>query len=129
MSEQHKVGDTVYGSFGRYSTIDVREGTVLKVTPSGRINVDFGFVNHGNQSPRIIQFKGRHQIGGDRFHSYYLIDRETFQRLSAEQAVQDALGKVNNLIAKTRAFKDKASLKEFIDQLDVMFDAVPGADQ
>lgn len=121
---KYQVGDIVYGSFGRYSKIDVKPGKVVKVTPTGRCNVDFGFINYGNNSTRLIKFdtSGR-QIGGDQWHSYRLIDSETYERLAKEQAQQDALAAVQDYL-RSKSFKDKATFDAFMAGLQELAEAV-----
>jgi len=80
----YSVGDTVYGSFGRYGATDVRVGTVAKVTPTGQITVNF------NGRSTSMRFKDRHEIGGDKWHSAILVDADTYARLATQQRKQNA---------------------------------------
>lgn len=84
MSVAYSVGDTVYGSFGRYGTTDVRIGTVAKVTPTGQITVEF----NGRTAP--MRFKDGSEIGGDKWHSALIIDADTYVRQAAQQRKQTA---------------------------------------
>ena len=80
----YSVGDTVYGSFGRYGATDVRVGTVAKVTPTGQITVNF------NGRSTSMRFKDRHEIGGDKWHSAILVDADTYARLATQQRKHNA---------------------------------------
>jgi hypothetical protein len=91
----YSVGDTVYGSFGRYGDTDVRVGTVAKVTPTGQITVEF----NGQSTP--LRFKGCSEIGGDKWHGARLIDADTYARQSAEQRKQDARRAARNACSDT----------------------------
>lgn len=84
MSAAYSVGNTVYGSFGRYGATDVRIGTVTKVTPTGQITVEF----NGRTTP--MRFKNGSEIGGDKWHSAVLIDADTYARQAAQQRKQEA---------------------------------------
>ena len=116
-NETYKVGDTVYGDFGRYSRVDVREGVVAKVTPSGRVNVDFGNL-------KSIQFKNGRQVGGDRLYRYRLIGRETYDRLVAKQAAQQAVSALNTRI-RGWGYTTKAEAIAFADEIRVLAEAIP----
>lgn len=112
-----KVGDTVYGSFGEYGRVDVRKGVVVKVTPTGRVNADFGAL-------KGIQFKDGRQVGGDRWHSYQLIDRSSYERLLAEQRGQSAM---RAFLARLRDWKvqSKADAVALADEIKALAEAIP----
>ena len=113
---QLQVNDTVYADFTYYSRIDVRVGKVVKVTPTGRVNVEFGGT-YVNGKMIIDQFdKSGKQIGGDRWHGRYLIDFDTYERLSAKQKQQEALSAVNRHIGSA-SINNRASLDAFIEKL------------
>lgn len=119
-----KVGDTVYGDFGRYGRVDVREGVVTKVTPSGRVNAHFGQHYDGNGEPIIYQFKGGRQIGGDRWHSYRLIDQAEYERLLATMREQQA---VAAFVYRLREWKvgTKADAMALADEIKALAEAIP----
>lgn len=112
-----KVGDTVYGDFGQYRRVDVRKGVVNKVTPTGRVNADFGNLKN-------IQFKDDWQVGGDRWHRYRLIDRETYERLLPKQREQEA---VSALALRLREWKftTKGEALALADEIKALAEAIP----
>lgn len=113
MSDQkHQVGDTVYCDFSYYSRIIVKAGVVVKVTPTGRVNVDFG---DGKASIEQFDKQGR-QIGGARFHWHCLIDHETYERLSKKQKQQQAWMAINRHVGAAK-YNDRAQLDAFIEKL------------
>lgn len=121
----YQVEDTVYADFSYYSRIDVRIGKVVKVTPSGRVNVHFGetyFASGGK--PIIHQFdKSGWQIGGDRWHRYRLIDGEQYEQLLLKQKQQKALLEVSDHI-RSASITGRASLDALIEKLTELATAV-----
>lgn len=65
MSDVIEVGQTVYTSFGKYGRVDVRQGKVVRVSPTGQLTVDFNERHQGNGKPFTRRFKSGHEIGGD----------------------------------------------------------------
>jgi hypothetical protein len=120
-----KVGDTVYGDFGRYPRVDVREGKVVKVTPTGRINADFGQRCDGNGERIIYQFKDGRQVGShSRWHSYWLIDRKCYlERLE----LQRKEGAVNafRVHANKAPRGDKAAMLAWVEEMKALAEAIP----
>ena len=95
-----EIGSTVYAEFGKYSTIDVRKGTVVKVSPSGQISADFGRTNYGDGSKIIDRFTRRGDMIGDGSAYYkvcliseecYLGRVETMKERVATKALKDAV--------------------------------------
>src|SRR5690242_20780334 len=74
-----EVGDTVYGSFGQFGSINVKAGTIRKKTPTGQLCADFGEKWPGNGKARERRFnKSGWEIGGNASYAGMLIDEETF---------------------------------------------------
>lgn len=123
-NETPKVGDTVYGSFGRYGATDVREGKVVKVTPTGRLNVDFGQRGYSDGTPIIRQFKDSREVGGDMWHAARLISREAYEERLEHQRGQDAM---KSFIARLRSWKvnNKADAIALADEIKALADAIP----
>jgi hypothetical protein len=108
MAERH-IGDPVYGSFGKFGRIDVRQGVITKVTPSGQIVADFG-----GSYPR--RFNGRGwEIGVGEYDRGYLIERDQFERQCVAGAIQSDLGKARILLRG--GLKDADDLRELIAKL------------
>jgi len=123
----YKVGDTVHADFSRYGRVTVRQGTVVKVTPTGRINVDFGDAYaDGKVIPYQFDPKGM-EIGRDKWHRAHIIDEEVYQRLSARQKQQEALAAVGQHVRST-SITNKVSLDAFMEKLLPLVAAV-GDDQ
>lgn len=116
-------GDTVYGSFGRYGEIDVREGKVTKVTPTGQVVADFGAVWASGQQ-HLYRFKNGCEIGGDQWHPASLITHEQFVRSSAAQAQKRAVAKIHKVAEEMRRVTHKEGLQAFVAELSSLVEAL-----
>jgi len=74
-----EVGQTVYADFGRYGSIDVKLGKVLRITPTGQIAVQFP------HRPDSVRFKNGWMIGGDARYLVMLVDEVKYSQLRSEQ--------------------------------------------
>ena len=122
----YQVGDTVYGNFSRFANIDVRKGVVLKITPSGRINVDFG-MKYLDGSPQLMQFKGSLQVGGDKWHPVVLISEAQYVDLKARQAAEQAVADFRTHRNYPPIFKNKSDILGFVKELQALADKIPDA--
>ncbi len=114
----YQVGDTVYADFSRYSNIKVRAGTVVKVTPTERINVDFG-EKYPDGSTKIVQFKNGHEVGRDRWHGAMIIERQRYDALLLKQQQRQAVSEFKTHCTRTN-FEDKADILKFVEELNVL---------
>ena len=119
-----KVGDTVYGSFGKYGRVDVREGKVVKVTPTGRVNVDFGRRSHGDGKPIIQQFKDGREVGGDTWHPVWLIQRDRYEQMLAAQREEDAVNAFR-VHANKAPRGSKAEMLAWVAEMQALAEAIP----
>lgn len=71
------VGDKAYADFTKYSRTDVREGTVIKKSPTGIVQVDFG-----TSAPYSFMTNGA-QRGADWHNKAQLISKERYDRQRA----------------------------------------------
>ncbi len=118
------VGEKVYvqriGSFS--STFSV--GEVIKVTPTGKIDVDLGW--------GVLRFSGDHSCT-DKFHKNLFLDTIPFgarkSEMDVENRAKDAAKKVNEVQAKTISlhFPTKEKLMEEIKELQRKLDEAKAA--
>lgn len=122
------VGGDAYGSFGRYGSIDVKAGKVIKRSPKGQVTVDFGEVWGGNGKPRARRFTAYGgEIGGGHFYGGRLIDAKTFGLLFERQRAEEAKRAVSSLL-RSWSFKNKAELNALVARLVKLAAAVPDDD-
>ena len=55
-----KIGAKVFADFTKYSTVDVRQGTVERITPTGIAVINF--------EGQIYKFRDGIQVTSDRYH-------------------------------------------------------------
>ena len=122
----YQVGDTVYADRSRYSTVNVCKGEVVKVTPTGRINVDFG-MKYLDGSPQLIQFKGSLQVGGDNFPPVVLISEAQYVDLKARQEAEQAVADFRTHGNYPPIFKNKSDILGFVKELQALADKIPDA--
>ena len=119
------VGDTVYGSFGRYGRIDVKAGTVMKLSPKGQATIDFSERWPGNGEQRLRRFSPHGwEIGPGRGEGGRLIDEASYARLAERQRAADAMRAVTNHL-RSWSFKNKAELLAFTGRLNALVARVP----
>jgi hypothetical protein len=125
MSEQDlNIGDPAYGSFGKYGRINVKRGTVVKITPTGQVVVDFGEKYPGNGKPFTRRFKSGHEIGGAWDSGGLLIPRDRYERLSIEQEVRDHLTRALEA-CRTAHFSKPEDLDAIISKLNGIKASLP----
>jgi hypothetical protein len=78
-----KTGDTVYADYTRYSTVDVRQGTVINVSPTGVIKVDFG------KGVASFQPTGWER-GANQYDRAFLIPKERYDRSLVQMNLRNA---------------------------------------
>jgi hypothetical protein len=119
MSAAYKVGDVAYGNFGAYGRIDVAQGTVSKVTPTGQVTVDF---QRGS-----IRFKNDREICGHLCHPARLINADDFARLFAFSLERAARKKVTDSATELARSSQmpKAELRHMATVLLAQIEALP----
>ena len=120
-----KIGDIVYANLARYGTINARQGTVVRLTPSGQAVVDFGEVFAGNQKPVLRRFRGNREIGSGPHGGVTLCDLATYQRLRARQQHAQQLRHISKLLKAMGATVVKSDLTEKAEQLAAMIASLP----
>jgi len=118
------IGDPAYASFGKYGRINVRRGTVTKITPSGQIVIDFGEKNVITGKSQSRRFKGSRELGGSWDSCGHLISREEYEEQSAAQAVMDHLVRALE-VCRTARFRKAQDLDLVIDKLTRLKASLP----
>jgi hypothetical protein len=120
MGEQMKAGDVVYGSLGRFGAIDVRRGTVTKVTPKGQIVADFNERYAGNNASKFRRFNKRGvEMTGELYYAAALISEEEYRRLLPHSELRKAL-KQASLAARGATFSKADDITALIVKLQAI---------
>lgn len=77
-------GDTAFADFSKYGRIDVRKGTVIKKSPTGVVQVDFG-----TSLPYSFKKEGW-QRGAATYDAARLITADEYARLEERMIIQKA---------------------------------------
>jgi len=77
------VGDKVYADFSRYGRCDVREGTVIRKSPTGVVKVDFE-----TASANYSFMANGAERGGSKWESKQLITKARYDRLRSTADLQ-----------------------------------------
>lgn len=95
------VGDTVYADFSKYRRVDVREGRVIKKSPTGVVQVDFGtslpysFMPQGHERG-VASWGDRAQLISKDHYDRSYVRMMTQKR---ERVARDAIKNVTNIAA------------------------------
>lgn len=102
-----KIGDKAYGSFGKYSRIDVREGEVINVSATGVIRVKF--------ATSTISFNARGRERGRQFYDgAQLISADQYADLLMKQKRQQAITKAHDAVRKAHDINIDRAGKEVV---------------
>lgn len=124
----HAVGDTVYADFGRYGLYDVREGKVIRITPTGQVVVDFGDFDWKEQ-PILHRFKGGWETGNGRSHHFVkLIPVDQYKTAKVRSDRQKAAYAFMGLVSKTKMPTSKVAALEVAARLTELANAYPEDD-
>jgi hypothetical protein len=85
-----QIGQEVFVDFSRFSSIDVRKGTVKRITPSGQAVIDFGNYEY--------KFRDGLRITSDKWHKARIIDAETASAYLEEQHDRQSRKKMRNAL-------------------------------
>ena len=97
-----EVGTKVFADFGRYSVIDVRQGTVERITPSGQVVINF--------AGHIYKFRDGRQITSDPWHKIHILDEKEAHELLVEQIDKQARRKIRGALDAIKASAPKAEI-------------------
>lgn len=109
MSE-YEVGDTVYADFSRFGGVDVRAGTVHKITPTGQVCISFG------GAEEYTRFKDGWEIGGNSWDKINLIIKNQYDRLKLIQDFRKGRAKIAGITRAIDAHKTSAEIIETLER-------------
>ena len=120
----YEIGQTVYADFGLYSSIDVKSGKIIKITPTGQMTVDFGSKTFdGKPVTRRFGADGR-ELGGGKWNRVNLIAESEFERRGKIQATRKAKRDLTEA-AKALSFSTRAEAIEQVEALLTLAKAIP----
>ena len=101
-----EVGTKVFADFGRYSRIEVRQGTVERITPSGQVVINF--------AGHLYKFRDGQQITSDPWHKARILDEKNARELRELQLDKQTRRKIRDALV---AIKVSASRSEILTAL------------